>query len=202
MVDHRINRNMQRQAPYAGPLLGALLRQAHQQVLGHIARAFEEKGYALLQAAATQPLYEHPGGLRLTQLASLAGVSKQAMAEMVDSMIEAGYIEQHPDPTDGRARLLRLTARGRRVGAFARDRVREIEALWEKQLGRERIAALRDTLHAIAEANVARPDTREKRGGTRAGLTASSTAPSTAPSTPSSTGPSSAPRSWSHSRRR
>lgn len=133
-----------------GPLLGALLRMCHAEVQAEIDAAFESAGHPRLQGAVTQPLWDAPDGLRLTELAEIAGVSKQAMAEAVNAMIEAGYIERAPDPTDGRARRLRLTAYGREVSLFARRIVRGVEARWAARVGTRRIAALRETLRALA----------------------------------------------------
>jgi DNA-binding MarR family transcriptional regulator len=133
-----------------GPLLGALLRLCHAEVVAHIEAGFVRAGYPRLQGAATQPLWDAPDGLRLTELAHIAGVSKQAMSEMVDSMVEAGYLERVPDPTDGRARRLRLTKLGRDAGVLARKLVREIEAQWETRIGKRRVAELRATLEALA----------------------------------------------------
>ena len=54
----------------------------------------------------------HGDGMRLTELASLAGLTKQSVGEIVDDLTALGYIERYPDPTDKRAKLLRLTKQG------------------------------------------------------------------------------------------
>jgi DNA-binding MarR family transcriptional regulator len=123
----------------------------HAEVQAELDAAFQSAGHPRVQGAATQPLVDAPDGLRLTELAQIAGVSKQAMAEAVNAMIDAGYIERVPDPTDGRARRLRLTAYGREVGQFARRVVRGVETRWEARVGPRRAPALRETLRSIAE---------------------------------------------------
>lgn len=55
-----------------------------------------------------------------------------------------------PDPTDGRARLIRLTDRGKDVERTARQIIRNIEAEWSDRLGDERMAQLRETLRELA----------------------------------------------------
>ena len=140
---------------YRGPLLGALLRLARAEVIEHISSGFAVRGLAPIQPAVTQPLFERPEGLRLTQLAALEGISKQAMAEAVHTMIAVGYVEQKPDPTDGRARRLCLTARGRKASELARELVGEVEQRWENQFGEKRIAMLRNLLGEIVEARKA-----------------------------------------------
>src|SRR2546430_13380949 len=42
-------------------------------------------------------------GMRLTDLARFAGMTKQSVGEMVDDLVERGYVERVPDPEDGRA---------------------------------------------------------------------------------------------------
>jgi DNA-binding MarR family transcriptional regulator len=56
-------------------------------------------------------------GARLTDLARGAQVSPQAMGELVDELEGLGYVVRTPDPSDRRAKLIRLTADGRRVSA-------------------------------------------------------------------------------------
>ena len=55
------------------------------------------------------------GGTRSTALAQRAGVSKQAMSQLVRLMERQGYLEQVPDPTDTRAKVVRMTERGEAV---------------------------------------------------------------------------------------
>ena len=55
------------------------------------------------------------GGTRSTVLAQRAGVTKQAMSQLVRLMERQGYLEQVPDPTDTRAKVVRMTDRGEAV---------------------------------------------------------------------------------------
>lgn len=130
-------------------MLGALLRLCHAEIQQAIDDGFARRGMPQVKGAATQPLFDHPEGLRLTELAHIAGVSKQAMAEVVDAMDAAGYIERVADPADGRARRIRLTRRGRDAGVYARELVRDVEARWEARVGKAKVAALRETLQSL-----------------------------------------------------
>ena len=59
-----------------------------------------------------------PDGTRLTDLADRAHMTKQSVGEVVTDLQQLGYVERIPDPSDGRAKIIRLTARGaRRPGA-------------------------------------------------------------------------------------
>ena len=58
-------------------------------------------------------LYER--GTRSTVLAQRACVTKQAMSQLVRLMEKQGYLEQVGDPSDTRAKIVRMTARGEAV---------------------------------------------------------------------------------------
>jgi DNA-binding MarR family transcriptional regulator len=102
-----------------------------------------------LQTAATQPLWDVPNGIRVTELAKRARITKQSMGEMVDAMEAAGYVERIPDPSDARARLVCLSAKGRAAGRLARKLVREVEDEWAEAVGAARLTSLRETLRMI-----------------------------------------------------
>lgn len=91
-------------------------------------------------------------GLRLTELASLAAMAKQSVGEIVDDLVERGYVERVPDPADRRAKLIRLTDRGREAQAFGFGAFAEIEKRWIERYGRDHIEELREILEAIATA--------------------------------------------------
>jgi DNA-binding MarR family transcriptional regulator len=69
------------------------------------------------------------GDKRLTDLAEILGISRQACNQAVKQVTAAGYIERAADPADGRAKQLTLSPRGRKL---RRDGVR-IVALLNKQ---------------------------------------------------------------------
>lgn len=52
-------------------------------------------------------------GIRLTELADRAGMTKQAMSELVVELERLGYLHRSPDPSDGRAKLIGFTDKGR-----------------------------------------------------------------------------------------
>jgi DNA-binding MarR family transcriptional regulator len=134
-----------------GPRLGALLRLCHQAFVNRLAEGSQEGGYTTLLGAVTQPLWDHPEGQRLTELAAYGGMSKQSMGELVDKMEAAGYVERVADPTDRRAARIRFTPTGMRVASATRALVLEVEAEWARTIGRSRLESLRGTLVAILE---------------------------------------------------
>lgn len=92
-----------------------------------------------------------PGGIRLTDLARRAGVTKQAMAEVVDSLEARRYVERRPDPSDGRAKLIDFSARGWVAVATAVDAMDDIERQVSERLGERRVDALRRALELIID---------------------------------------------------
>jgi DNA-binding MarR family transcriptional regulator len=92
-----------------------------------------------------------PTGSRVTDLAAQAGITKQSAGFLVDQLERAGYVERVPDPTDGRARLVRIAERGARSVVASRRIVAEVEAEWTAHLGQRRMAELRDILTDLRE---------------------------------------------------
>jgi DNA-binding MarR family transcriptional regulator len=91
-----------------------------------------------------------PDGSRLTDLAERARMTKQSVGEVASDLEKRGYLERVPDPLDGRAKIIRLTERGRDAQALGRSFIEDIEAEWGDRYGAERVAALREALELIA----------------------------------------------------
>ena len=118
-------------------------RHVEQRVLDHL-RAGGFDDLSLAQGRIAARLRDQ--GLRLTELAAAAQVTKQSAGFLVDQLERAGYVERRPDPTDARARLVVLAERGRHAQARAREVEEVVEAEWETHLGADRMAALREAL--------------------------------------------------------
>jgi DNA-binding MarR family transcriptional regulator len=135
------------------PAIGALLRLAWH---AHRSRMFERlaaAGYPDVTRAQFA-LFRWPGvdGMRPGEVAELAGLSKQAVNDTLGELERSGYLERHPDPHDGRARIVRLTDRGRTLQDAAHETSRRLEAAWAASLGEERFAVLRATLQDMIAA--------------------------------------------------
>ncbi len=90
-----------------------------------------------------------PKGTRLTDLAERAFMTKQSVGEVVSDLEKLGYVERVPDPSDGRAKIIRLTERGHVARAVGMELINELEQEWAERFGADRVAALRDALEAI-----------------------------------------------------
>lgn len=90
-------------------------------------------------------------GTRLTELAEAAQVTKQTAGYLVTSSRTPDTSNAYPTPTDGRARLIRLTDKATEVRPLADRVVAEIEDEWTAHLGPQRMAQLRETLGKLRE---------------------------------------------------
>jgi DNA-binding MarR family transcriptional regulator len=90
-------------------------------------------------------------GTRLSVLAERAQIAKQTATALVDKLERAGYVERVSDPSDGRARLVRMTPRAEAALPTARAEEDRIEAEWRAHLGAERMDQLRQALTALRD---------------------------------------------------
>ena len=90
-------------------------------------------------------------GSRVSELAEQARVTKQSAAFLVEQLETAGYVERVPDPTDGRARLVRLTTRARGMAQAADAEVQRVLTEWADHVGEGRLGQLHDTLRDLRE---------------------------------------------------
>ena len=91
-----------------------LLAQASQRFNALLVERFAERGFPEVRASygsVLVPLFERDG-LRLGELAAAARLSKQAMTGLVQRCEADGLVERERDAADGRAFVIRLTARG------------------------------------------------------------------------------------------
>jgi len=90
-----------------------------------------------------------PDGSRVSDLAEQARVTKQSAAALVEGLEKAEYVVRVPDPTDGRARLVRLTPRLQRVAEVADAEVARVVAEWADHVGEDRLHQLHETLRDL-----------------------------------------------------
>jgi DNA-binding MarR family transcriptional regulator len=87
----------------------------------------------------------------LTELSELLGVTKQAAIKVVDEMEDRGYVERQPDPTDRRAKVIRLTGKARRVRRTALRASSRLEAELVQDIGEKDLQAMRRVLLRLLE---------------------------------------------------
>jgi len=94
-------------------------------------------------------------GTRLGELAVRAGITKQSMMQVVDDLETHGYVRRAPDPIDARAKLIRLTAEGRRCATEFRRAVQVTETRIRRRLGDRDDQALRSALSRLDDGGAA-----------------------------------------------
>ena len=126
--------------------VGFLLAKASQRFNELLVERFAAAGFGDVRASygsVLVPLFERDG-LRLGELAAAARLSKQAMTGLVKRCEADDLVEREPDPVDGRAFNVRLTGRGRKVGAVAEEILDGLNHELARSLGvRDRDALIR-----------------------------------------------------------
>lgn len=137
--------------PMTQPAISRLLLEAFRALETELGPALEDRGaFDLTPGQARAILLVDRTGTRLTELARRAGVTKQAMMQMVDDLQGVGCVRRTPDPEDARAKVVRLTAKGLRQRARARKAVQVVEGRLRRRLGPRRYEALRAGLEELA----------------------------------------------------
>src|SRR5215831_15353995 len=107
------------------------------QLLFKAARLANERALARLASDPSRPpvrpahtaLFPHLDfdGIRLTDLATRVGVTKQAIGQLVDDLAALGMVEKIGDPADKRAKRNRFSRRGYGALMHGLGTLREIE---------------------------------------------------------------------------
>lgn len=138
-------------------LIGALLRYPARAVQRRLIQGLNQAGFDDLRLPHMAVLqYPGPDGVRPTVLAERAGMSKQAMNQLLMSLERLGYITRENAPGGGRARIVRLTDRGYAVWGRMVELLVEVEDEWREVLGEQRFAELKEILLGVWESPLVR----------------------------------------------
>lgn len=130
---------------------GLLMFIAARHLEMRVFQSLRDEGHDLTTAQGRLLAGVDAEGTRLTDLAGRAQITKQSAGFLVDHLERLGYVERVPDPTDARARLIRLAPRGREAQREARVVERRVRREWEEHLGPARMASLEDALASLRE---------------------------------------------------
>lgn len=84
------------------------------------------------------------------EIAVTARLSKQATNDLLRELERLGYVKRRADPTDGRARIMRLTKRGHELDAAVWAAGRAVEQSWTGRVGGKRLATFNEVLDELA----------------------------------------------------
>lgn len=131
-------------------LIGAMLRVPAQAIHHRLIHDLNKAGFddlSLPHIAVFQ--YPGPDGVRPGKLAERAGMSKQAMNQLLKSLEELGYITRRDETAGSRARIVRFTHRGRLVFLRIMQILREVEREWSVVLGAKDFTQLKKLLYHV-----------------------------------------------------
>ncbi|MDL4815622.1 MarR family winged helix-turn-helix transcriptional regulator [Actinomadura opuntiae] len=87
-------------------------------------------------------------GTTVSELARRMGVARQTVHQAVHGLVDAGLLEQVPDPGSARQRLIRRTTEGERIHRRALAVLDRLERTLAERIGAEKVEALRSALEA------------------------------------------------------
>jgi DNA-binding MarR family transcriptional regulator len=128
-----------------GLSLGAITGRLHERL---IAAGFSDHRMSYNAVLPHIP----PAGITLAELARRAGITKQAMSELVQDLEAKGYVSRRADPADRRLKIIEFTARGWQAVEAALAAFADIEQELQAVLGRQHLVELRQMLAQIIDA--------------------------------------------------
>ena len=88
-------------------------------------------------------------GARASDLAARAGITRQSMGEVIREMVELGYLEMQPDPSDRRAKLVTYTDYGREQALKGFHHIQGLEKRFAEEFGDEEYETARQVLERV-----------------------------------------------------
>jgi len=142
---------MSSESPNEGPYLGGLLRVCWQWIREQIFEGVRAAGYDDLKPSHVG-LFRYPtlDRQRPFELADQLQITRQSVNDLLGDLEELGYVTRESDPANKRARLVRLTASGRRLEKTINSQARTAELKIAELLGSRTFSQLRDALEQLA----------------------------------------------------
>lgn len=127
--------------------LSRLLREFSRDFERRIWESLASRGYPDVRPAHSAVFANlGMGAVRVTELATRAQVTQQAMGKMLKELERMGYVIRDIDSGDKRAKEIRLTARGVALAQDSLEIVSEIRALYAEKIGEEQLNDLEESL--------------------------------------------------------
>jgi DNA-binding MarR family transcriptional regulator len=142
---------------------GILLGLAYQDFVAELNDHLARRGFTSVGASYGYVFRALVGqDLTTSQLAARLRITPQGAAKIVDEMAATGYVERQVDPGDRRAKVLRLTERGRGAVSAARAFHRDFERRLARRHGTAAAAAVREALTGIVERDATATDAADR----------------------------------------
>ena len=109
--------------------------------------ALKQKGWPTITRAQSLVFVNIGEGVtRPSDIASRVGVTRQAIHQTINELVEMGFLKLEPDPRDRRAKVVVFTETGAKIGGDEVDALQQIEQSLSSRIGGERVLALREAL--------------------------------------------------------
>jgi DNA-binding MarR family transcriptional regulator len=139
-------------SPYDRLGLPGMLRAARKAYSNAIRHAFADAGFDDVPRNGAYVLARvHEDDAAFARLVRELGISKQAVSQLIDTMVMRGYLERSPDAEDRRRLLLRLTPRGHAAATVSWEAVTAVDEELLRRLSADGVSALRTGLTALCE---------------------------------------------------
>ena len=127
--------------------LEAVSRRLHSELRMGVKDEFPE-----LRGSHRRILQMIPGeGIRVTDLAAMAKMTKQALGEVADSLEGSGFVRSQRDDADRRVRRLFRTDLGDKAADATQRAIASIEAQWRREIGPGPYDAMKRALRKLGQ---------------------------------------------------
>jgi DNA-binding MarR family transcriptional regulator len=125
--------------------LDAVSRRLRSELPAHVNDDFPE-----LRGSHRRILQMIPGeGIRITDLAAMAQMTKQALGEFADGLEQSGFVRSQRDDADRRVRRLFRTDLGDEAADATQRAFASVEARWRQEIGPEPYDTMKQVLRQL-----------------------------------------------------
>lgn len=132
--------------------LGRLLLIAVNNWQEALAKGLQQRGFEDIRSSHISLLrHIDTDGTRITEIAERAGITKQAVGQLVKTCEALNLVETRPDESDGRAKIVAFTKQGRKLINDQQAIIAAIDAGIEERIGKREFKAFREQLAMLSD---------------------------------------------------
>jgi DNA-binding MarR family transcriptional regulator len=146
---HNDEQSIQQTAERLSNNLARLLMEFHKDFSRRIIEEVHRRGYSDIRPSHSAVFGNIGlGTMRVTELATRAGVTQQAMGKMLKELERMGYVLRDIDSADRRAKAIRLTEKGQRLFRDSLDIVNQLRRDYAQRIGGDDLDRLEELLQS------------------------------------------------------
>lgn len=132
-------------------VMPVLLREARDAYTSAIRRRLADAGHVDMPRAGARVIGRIArGGLTVQDVGGAYGASRQAASQLVESLVDTGYVRRVEDPSDRRRMNVTLTDRGADAAAQIRAAIDEVDTRVAELFSSSRLRQTREVLGVLA----------------------------------------------------